>query len=80
MIEIYGKPQCPYCDKAKSLCEREGYEYTYKTLDEDYTREDLMDLFPTARTFPQIIAEGDKPKSDENFFKEIIGEKTVDED
>jgi len=59
MIEIYGKPQCPYCDKAKSLCEREGYEYTYKTLDEDYTREDLIDLFPTARTFPQIIAEGD---------------------
>mgnify|MGYP003646201640 CR=1 FL=1 len=42
-----------------NLCEREGYEYTYKTLDEDYTREDLMDLFPTARTFPQIIAEGD---------------------
>ena len=26
MIEIYGKPVCPYCDKAKQLCEREGYE------------------------------------------------------
>jgi len=22
MIEIYGKLQCPYCDKAKALCER----------------------------------------------------------
>ena len=35
MIEIYSKPQCPYCVKAKNLCEREGYEYTYKMLDED---------------------------------------------
>ena len=22
MIEIYGKPQCPYCDMAKNLCEQ----------------------------------------------------------
>ena len=54
MIEIYGKTFCPYCDKAKALCEREGYEYKYKQLDEDFTREGFFDLFPTARTFPQI--------------------------
>jgi glutaredoxin len=38
MIEIYGKPACPYCEKAKS----------------DFTREELFEQFPTARTFPQI--------------------------
>ena len=59
MIEIYGKTFCPYCDKAKSLCEREGYEYKYKQLDEEFTREDFFDLFPTARTFPQIKINGD---------------------
>ena len=35
MIEIYGKTQCPYCDKAKALCERKGYDYVYKSLGED---------------------------------------------
>ena len=50
---------CTYCDKAKSLCEREGYEYKYKQLDEEFTREDFFDLFPTARTFPQIKINGD---------------------
>ena len=43
MIEIYSKPQCPYCVKAKNLCEREGYEYTYKMLDEDFTRDELFE-------------------------------------
>ena len=54
MIEIYGKLQCPYCDKAKALCERENYEYSYKQLDEDFTRDDFFAMFPMARTFPQI--------------------------
>ena len=27
-------------------------------LDEDFTREELMEKFPTARTFPQIVVEG----------------------
>ena len=54
MIEIYGKRQCPYCDKAKALCERENYEYSYKQLDVDFTREEFFAMFPTARTFPQI--------------------------
>ena len=60
MIEIYSKPSCPYCVKAKNLCEREGYEYTYKMLDEDFTREELFEKFPTARTFPQIIINNNK--------------------
>tara|TARA_B100001109_G_scaffold253974_1_gene252679 strand:- start:2215 stop:2436 length:222 start_codon:yes stop_codon:yes gene_type:complete len=59
MIEIYGKTQCPFCDKAKALCEKEGLEYTYKQLDTDFTREELFELFPGARTFPQIKFDGE---------------------
>lgn len=59
MIEIYGKTQCPYCDKAKQLCEREGYEFVYKQLDVDFTREELFEQFPGARTFPQIRVDGE---------------------
>ena len=59
-VEIYSKPQCPFCVQAKALAEREGYELTYKMLDEDFDRETLMETFPGARTFPQIIVNGDK--------------------
>mgnify|MGYP001177225906 FL=1 len=59
-VEIYSKPQCPYCDMAKRLAEQKGYELTYKMLDEDFDRETLMETFPGARTFPQIIVDGDK--------------------
>tara|TARA_B100001996_G_C18616661_1_gene576014 strand:- start:215 stop:448 length:234 start_codon:yes stop_codon:yes gene_type:complete len=57
MIKIYGKPQCPFCDKAKALAEREGYDYEYYQLDVDFTREELFEKFPNARTFPQITAD-----------------------
>jgi len=58
MIEIFGKTQCPFCDKAKALCEQKGLEYTYSQLGEDFTREELFEQFPTARTFPQIRVDG----------------------
>ena len=60
IVEIYSKPQCPYCIQAKALAESKGYELTYKMLDEDFTREQLFETFPTARTFPQIIVDGKK--------------------
>lgn len=59
-VEIYSKPQCPFCVQAKALAEREGHELTYKMLDEDFDREALMETFPGARTFPQIIVDGEK--------------------
>ena len=59
MIEIFSKPACPYCVKAKSLCEQQGYKFEYKMLDEDFTREELFEQFPGARTFPQIKVEGE---------------------
>ena len=57
-VEIYSKPQCPFCVQAKALAEREGHELTYKMLDEDFNRETLMETFPGARTFPQIKIDG----------------------
>jgi glutaredoxin len=67
MIEIYGKDNCPYCDKAKALCERKGYDYVYKSLGEDFTREEMMETFPTARTFPQIRIDGEAIGGYDNF-------------
>ena len=54
MIEIWGKPACPFCDMAKALCEKRQLKYTYKQLGTDFTREQVLESFPGARTFPQI--------------------------
>tara|TARA_B100000085_G_scaffold189657_1_gene173542 strand:+ start:123 stop:344 length:222 start_codon:yes stop_codon:yes gene_type:complete len=59
MITIYGKPRCPFCDRAKALCEQKGLEYEYKMLDADYTAEELFEKVPSARTFPQIFIDGE---------------------
>tara|TARA_Y100001949_G_C15823920_1_gene258997 strand:+ start:418 stop:672 length:255 start_codon:yes stop_codon:yes gene_type:complete len=54
MIEIWGKTLCPHCDQAKAFCESRNFEYVYKQLDVDFTREELFEQFPDAKTFPQI--------------------------
>ena len=54
LVEIWGKPYCPYCDNTKALCTKEGLKYIYYQLDENYTKEELLELFPNARTLPQI--------------------------
>jgi glutaredoxin 3 len=73
-VEIYSKPQCPYCDMAKRLAEQKGYDLTYKMLDEDFDRETLMETFPGARTFPQIIVDGEKIGG-YTEFKAIVDQK-----
>jgi glutaredoxin 3 len=60
MIEIYGKDNCPYCDMAKALCEQKGLDYEYKQLGTDFDRDEMLSTFPGARTFPQIILDGQK--------------------
>ena len=54
MIEIWSKPQCVFCDKAVQLCQMKELEFKKYMIDVDYSREDMMDKFPNARTFPQI--------------------------
>ena len=59
MIEIWAKPQCPFCDKAENLCKQKNLEYKKYMLDVDFTREQMFKKFPSARTFPQITINGE---------------------
>ena len=54
MIEIYGKEQCGYCDMAKKLCESKNLEYNYYQLNREFTRDEMMKMFPDAKSFPQV--------------------------
>ena len=55
--EIYSKTNCGYCDRAKLRLAK--YKPKIYMLDTDYTREDFVNKFPEARTFPQITANGE---------------------
>ena len=57
-VEIWGKDNCPFCDKAKALAERQGHEYVYKKLGQDFEMGFIAEEFPEARTFPQIKVNG----------------------
>lgn len=60
MITIYSKPNCTFCEQAKSLCESKGFAYKMLKLDEDYTREELMERCPVpVRSVPQIFTGGE---------------------
>ena len=59
-IVIYSKDNCVYCDKAVKLAQQfqfDSLDVIVKKLDVDFTMEKLMELFPTARTFPQIVVD-----------------------
>jgi len=71
MIHIWGKPACPSCTKAKALCEQRGYQYEYLEMGRDFTREAVLEEFPEARTFPQIVVGGQKVGGYEAFIKYI---------
>ena len=55
-IIVYSKPSCVYCDKAKSLLKRLGYEYEEKIVTKDLSLEQLFEaLGKPVRTIPQIV-------------------------
>jgi glutaredoxin 3 len=56
-IEIYSKINCIFCDKAKLRLAKKNPKV--HMLDTDYTKEDFFKKFPNARTFPQIIINGE---------------------
>ena len=56
--EIYSKTNCGYCDRAKLRLAK--FNPKIYMLDTDYTREDFFEKFPNAKTFPQIILNGER--------------------
>jgi len=52
---VWSKDQCPYCVQAKSLLESKGIEFEERNINHGYTREQLLEAVPTARTVPQIF-------------------------
>ena len=54
-VVIYSKNNCVYCDMAIKLTQDNKFNLVIKKLDVDFNREELLELFPEAKSFPQII-------------------------
>jgi len=53
---VWSKDQCPYCVQAKQLLDSKGIEYEERNIMHGtYTKEQLLEAVPTARTLPQIF-------------------------
>jgi glutaredoxin len=55
---VWSKDACPFCVQAKALLEARGIEYEERNVSQDWTREQLLEAVPNARTLPQIFLDG----------------------
>lgn len=52
---VWSKYHCPYCDQAKALLTQKGIQFEEKKIGDGYTKEELLEAVPNARTVPQIF-------------------------
>lgn len=52
---IWSKPTCHFCDLAKKELKKRNIEYEERILGQGWSREQLLEVVPEARTVPQIF-------------------------
>lgn len=52
---VWSKNSCPYCVQAKALLTQKGIEFEERNIEVDWTKAQLLEAVPTARTLPQIF-------------------------
>lgn len=52
---VWSKNSCPFCDQAKNLLKSKSIEFEERNIEKDWTKEQLLEAVPTARTLPQIF-------------------------
>jgi glutaredoxin len=56
---VWSKYHCPFCDQAKALLKQKGIAFEEKKIGDGYTREELLEAVPNARTVPQIFIDNE---------------------
>jgi glutaredoxin 3 len=52
---VWSKNSCPYCVQAKALLKQKGIEFEERNIEVDWSKDQLLEAVPTARTLPQIF-------------------------
>jgi len=56
---IWSKYHCTFCDQAKALLKQKGIPFEERKIGDGYTKEELLEAVPNARTVPQIFLDGE---------------------
>jgi glutaredoxin 3 len=52
---IWSKSNCSYCEQAKQLLTMKGIVFEERKIGKEWTKEQLLEAVPTARSVPQIF-------------------------
>ena len=54
---VWSKNGCGFCEQAKNLLKLKNSVYEERNINKDWTREQLLEVVPTAKTLPQIFVD-----------------------
>ena len=80
MIVIYGAEWCSWCLKAKELAEQYLLDFEFKDVDNNDTKQQLIDRMPSCKTIPQIWWHGHHIGGYEDFAREIENTRNYGQD
>jgi len=52
---VWSKFNCQHCDQAKALLDQQGIEFEERRIGDGWTKEQLLESVPSARSVPQIF-------------------------
>ena len=55
---IWSRDYCIYCEHAKMLLNEKGVQYEERKIGSTWTKEQLLESVPTAKSVPQIFIDG----------------------
>ena len=55
---VWSKYNCPNCDQAKALLGQRAIPFEERKIGDGYTKEELLEEIPSARSVPQIFIDG----------------------
>lgn len=57
-VVVWSKYNCHFCDQAKALLTQKNIKFEERKIGDGWTKEELLETVPNARTLPQIIIDG----------------------
>lgn len=55
---VWSQEPCAWCDAAINFLTAKGYDVEVRKIGNGYTKKDLIDVVPNARSVPQIFIDG----------------------
>jgi glutaredoxin len=58
-VVVWSKYHCAHCEQAKDLLQSKGIKFEERKLGDGYTKEELLEQIPNAKSLPQIVINGE---------------------